>query len=129
MNENNVIVSEKKEKNLITNEYHYIKKVKPPNLDEIVFIKYNNILNNIKVSSKIKKKKLIVGVIKFKDNEDIEYIHCPLLKLKNNNGDDDMCIGICKHFESVVNNSNGKKHLASHKYQYHYKLIGSFVGE
>ena len=105
----------------ISNDYFYIKKVKPPILDESVFINYNNILNNIK-SSKTKKKKLIVGVIKFKDNEDIEYIHCPILKIKdNNNNNDDMCFGVCNHFDSVINNSHGKKNIASHKYQYHFK--------
>ena len=125
--EQNVPVSENiKENNksntVISNEYYFIKKVKPPNLDESLFINYNTILNKIR-TSKIKNKKLIVGVIKFIDNENIEYIHCPILKLKDNNNEDDndMCIGVCNHFESVVNNLDGKKHLASHKYQYHCK--------
>jgi len=65
------------------------------------------------------KKQLILGAIKFKDNENIEYIHCPIVN--NINENENISIGICKHFESVKNDSVGKKHLATHKYQYHYK--------
>ena len=67
-------------------------------------------------SNRHKKKTLFVGVIKFKDNEDIEYIHCPLIGIN-----DKISIGVCNHFESIKNDSFGKKHLASHKYQYHCK--------
>ena len=28
---------------------------------------------------------------------------------------------MCNHFDSVINNVNCRKKLASHKYQYHYK--------
>ena len=102
---------------IISNEYYTIKKMKPPKLDENIINSCNKILNKIKMSTR-HKKKLIVGVIKFRDNENIEYIHCPLLTCNDNN---DICIGVCNHFDSVVNDLNGKKHLASHKYQFHYK--------
>jgi hypothetical protein len=103
-------------KDIVSSEYYYIKKVKPPILDDYIITCYKSIIdNNINISNKLKKKTLFVGVIKFKDNENIEYIHCPLI------GIDNISIGVCSHFESVKNDSNGKKHLASHKYQYHCK--------
>ena len=110
---------EQKEKKLNNecSEYYYIKKVKPTSINENIIQSYENIISKLLLKKSKGKKQLILGVIKFKDNENIEYIHCPIL----NNTDGNVCIGICKHFESVKNDSNGKKHLASHKYQYHYK--------
>ena len=102
----------------ISNEYYFIKKVKPPIVDENIIISYNKIIDSIKISNKLYKKTLLVGAIKFKDNENIEYIHCPLLNIEET---EDICIGVCKHFESVKNDCEGKKLLASHKYQFHYK--------
>ena len=101
----------------ISNEYYFIKKVKPPIVDENIIISYNKIIDGIKNSNKLNKT-LLVGAIKFKDNENIEYIHCPLLNIEESK---DICIGVCKHFESVKNDCEGKKILASHKYQFHYK--------
>ena len=102
----------------ISNEYYFIKKVKPPIVDENIIISYNKIIDSIKSCNKLNKKTLLVGAIKFKDNENIEYIHCPLLNIEETK---DICIGVCKHFESVKNDCEGKKLLASHKYQFHYK--------
>ena len=104
----------------VSNEYYYIKKVKLPILDNYIIKSYENIINNyINISNTLKRNKLFVGVIKFKDNENIEYIHCLLI------GIDKISIGVCNHFESVQNNSEGKKHMASHKYQYHCKCKSS----
>ena len=105
----------------ISNDYYFVKKIKPPKLNVSIYDNYNRILNQIEMS-KSKKKKLIIGVIKFKDDENIEYIHCPIVKLN-----DGISIGVCDHFDSVVNDSNGKKHLASHKYQYHFKYKNNIV--
>jgi hypothetical protein len=99
-------------KDIVNNEYYYIKKVRPPILDDNIKTFYKNIIDKINISNKLKKKKTIfVGVIKFKDNEDIEYIHCPLIGI-----DDKISIGVCNHFESIKNDSVGKKYMASHKY-------------
>ena len=75
-------------------------------------------MNNIKSKSVKKKQKLIIGgVIKFKDKEGVEYIHCPIVNVSSEN----IVIGVCKHFDSVINNKEGKKQMASHKFQHHYK--------
>ena len=96
-------------------EYYYIKKVKPTSINENIIKSYENIISKLLLKKSKGKKQLILGVIKFKDNENIEYIHCPIVN--NTNENENICIGICKHFESVKNDSSGKKHLATHKYQ------------
>jgi len=92
--------------------YSIIKKMIPPNINESTINSFNRIVEKTK-----NKKSIKMGVIKFKDNENNEYIHCPLVSVDHNN----IIIGVCKHFESVLNNTEGKKRLASHKYQFHYK--------
>jgi hypothetical protein len=114
-------MAQKDENKLIDecSEYYYIKKVKPPSINENIVESYRNIISKLLLKKSNIKKQLILGAIKFKDNENIEYIHCPIVN--NTNENENICIGICKHFESVKNDSSGKKHLATHKYQYHYK--------
>ena len=49
------------------------------------------------------KKKLSIGIIKFKHNN-IDYIHCPIKKIKN--GGSCVKIGICKEFQPMIDNIN-----------------------
>ena len=104
--------------NIFNNEtYILVKKMIPTNTNEETINLFNKIMNNIKLKSVKKKQKLIIGVIKFKDKEGIEYIHCPIVNVSSDN----IVIGVCKHFDSVINNKEGKKQMASHKFQHHYK--------
>ena len=100
-------------------EYYYIKKVIPPPINVNIVKSYEDIISKMLLKKSKMKKQLILGTIKFKDNENIEYIHCPIIN--NCNENENISIGICKHFESVKNDYLGKRHLATHKYQYHYK--------
>jgi len=98
--------------------YYIIKKMIPPNVSECTINSLNTIIEKSLKLKTMNKKTIKMGVIKFKDNENNEYIHCPLVSVNHDNID----IGVCKHFDSVLNNFEGKKRLASHKYQFHYKF-------
>ena len=54
-------------------------------------------------SNKINSKRISLGVIKFKHNN-IDYIHCPIRKIKKNNNI--IKIGVCKNFKSLKNTKN-----------------------
>ena len=97
--------------------YYIIKKMIPPNINEGTINSFNTIIEKHLKSKSINKKTIKMGVIKFKDNENNEHIHCPLVSVNHDN----FIIGVCKNFDSVLNNFEGKKKLASHKYQFHYK--------
>ena len=51
--------------------YYFIKKMIPPDIPDNTIISFNEIMNNIKSIKSSKKKKIILGVIKFTDNKNI----------------------------------------------------------
>ena len=85
-----------------------------PFISKNVINNLNEIFENAKLS---KKKRALLGVIKFNHNNE-EYIHCPIKKVKNNG--DNVIFGVCKHSESLINNAGNRKKLSAHKFQYHY---------
>jgi hypothetical protein len=97
-----------------------------PKIKEDIIDKIYNLIDKNKKSNK---KKLSIGIIKFKYNN-IDYIHCPIKKIK----DKGTCvkIGICKEFEPIMDSISNRKILSSH-YKFHHckgkKLVGDNICE
>ena len=80
--------------------------------NKIIFPYYNNLSINNNSNNKLK-----LGVIKFSYNGK-NYIHCPILKLDENN---QIKFGVCKTFKSLENTFNNRQKLCAHKYRHHFK--------
>ena len=113
-NKNDETVTNNSSINKCNETYILVKKMIPPKINIETITLFNGILNDLKLKKYKKNLKIIIGVIMFKDKDNIEYIHCPIVNVSNEN----IVIGVCNHFNSVINNKDGKKQIAAHKYQH-----------
>jgi hypothetical protein len=89
------------------------------NFMPIMSKKSKNMFNKLLDSVKNKRNRnLNIGVLKFKDKNNIKYIHCPIKKIKENGKI--IKVGVCKTFKSVIDNKENKKLLTIHKFKDHY---------
>ena len=85
-----------------------------PEMDDLII---NELKEIFEKSKKKKKKRALLGVIKFTYDGN-EYIHCPIKKVKNNGNI--VKFGVCKHLDSLLNTKENRKKLSIHKFQFHY---------
>jgi len=78
---------------------------------EISIDSINKISKLIEKKKKSKNKKLMLGILKF-NFKNIDYIHCPIKKIKDNGCT--IKIGTCKKFKSLQDNKINRKILLSH---------------